>query len=164
MTARLPVVRERADELRLFDPHTGEEVELATATTDRLAALRCYILDLERDLLAQAKRDIDGELLARMDRAARWSVNANGYLVSAPSPAPSTEYDAEELRGRLDELVADGVLDLAAADAAVEVIISFKAKAAGIKALAKLGGPVAEAIDECSRSVDKVRRVSVKPA
>jgi hypothetical protein len=65
------------------------------------------------------------------------------------------------LRGRLEELVADGLLSMEAVDAAVEVVTGFKARAAGISALRKLGGVVAEAVEECSVSVEKPRRVSV---
>jgi hypothetical protein len=156
----LPVFRETADTVRLFDPATGEELQLATAPTDQLAEMRAYIRDLEEDLRL-AKQALDGEVLKRMDQRAMWSWAGNGYTLKAPSPAPVVEFDAEQLRGRLEELVAEGLLSMAAVDAAVEVVTSFKARVAGINALRKLGGTVAEAVAECATEVDKPRRVSL---
>jgi hypothetical protein len=158
--SRLPVLREAADHVRLFDPATGEELELASAPTDQLAEMRAYIRDLEEDLKL-AKQALDGEVIRRMDLECRWSWSGNGYTLKAPSPAPGIEFDAAQLRGRLEELVAEGLLSMAAVDAAVEVVTEFKPKVAGINALKKLGGAVAEAIAECATEVEKPRRVSL---
>jgi len=156
----LPVLRETADTVRLFLPSTGEELQLASAPTDQLAEMRAYIRDLEEDLRL-AKQALDAEVIARFDREAVWSWRGNGYTLKAPSPMPQIEFDAEQLRGRLEELVAEGLLSMAAVDAAVEVVTSFKPRVAGINALRKLGGAVAEAVAECSTEVDRPRRVSL---
>jgi hypothetical protein len=159
----LPVLRESADRVRLFSPSTGEEVIPADAATNTLAEVRDAIRTVEEDLRL-AKQTIDAELIGRMDSAAKWSVSVGGFKLSAPSPAPSVEYDAQALRGRLEELVADGLLSMQAVDAAVEVVTTFKVRAAGVNALRKLGGLVAEAVQDCSQTVDKPRRVTVSRA
>jgi hypothetical protein len=144
----------------IVDPRTGEAVLIHDATLDQLAACREWIRDLEHTT-REAKGLIDAEVVRRFDATAKWSATVAGFKLSAPSPAPAVEYDAQELRGRLEELVADGVLSMDAVDAAVEVVTGFKARAAGINALRKLGGPVAAVVEECSRVVEKPRRVSV---
>jgi hypothetical protein len=144
----------------IVDPRTGEAVLIHDATLDQLAACREWIRDLEHTT-REAKGLIDAEVVRRFDATAKWSATVAGFKLSAPSPAPAVEYDAQELRGRLEELVADGVLSMDAVDAAVEVSVSFKPRVAGIKALEKLGGIVAEAIADCSTAVQRSRRVSV---
>jgi len=161
--SRLPVLRESADRVRLFSPTTGAELDLGDAGTNELAAMRAYIRDLEEDLRL-AKQALDAEVLRRMDQAAKWSWSGDGWKLMAPSPAPATEYDAAQLRARLDELAAEGVLDASAVDAAVEKVTTLKVRAAGVKALAKLGGAVAQAVADCSRQVEKPRRVTVSRA
>jgi len=159
--SNLPILRESADTVRLFSPATGEELDLATAALQQIAEVRCLIRDHEEDLRL-AKRMLDAEILARMDRQAKWSWSADGFALSAPSPAPVTEYDAGRLRDRLDELAYNGVLERGAVDAAVELVVSYKPHPAGIKALAKLGGVVEETIAGCSTSSKRQRRVSVR--
>lgn len=157
---RLPVLRENADRVRLFSPATGEELDLPTAPTDQLAEMRAYIRDLEEDLKL-AKQALDAEVIDRMDREARWSWNGKGYRLSAPSPAPVTTYDAEELYERLSVLAAKGVISWEALGEAVARVWDYKPRVAGINRLRKLGGEVAEAIDACATEVERVRRVTL---
>lgn len=161
--SNLPILAGDNNEPRIVDRHTGETIAIHDATLEQLAGCRDWIRDFE-DTARAAKRLIDAEVIGRLDANARWTVEAGPYKLSAPSPAPETRVDAQELRGRLEELVADGVLSIAAVDAAVEVVTEFKAKAAGVKALVKLGGLVAEVVGECSSEVPRDRRVSIRRA
>jgi hypothetical protein len=156
----LPVLRETADEVRLFDPATGEELDLATAATDQLAYMLAYIRNLEEDLKL-AKQTLGTEFTERCDREARWSWAGNGYTLKVPSPAPSVEYNAEQLRVRLNALAAQGVISFDAVHEAVEKVVTYKPRVAGINRLRKLGGAVASAIDETATQVEKARRVTL---
>lgn len=159
-TVKVAVLRENADRVRLFDPATGEELDLPTVTTDQLAEMRAYIRDLEEDLRL-AKQALDAEVIDRMDKAAHWTWNGKGYRLSAPSPAPVTKYDAPELYERLSVLAAKGVISWEALGEAVARVWDYKPRVAGINRLRKLGGEVAEAIDACATEVDRPRRVTL---
>ena len=117
-----------------------------------------------RELERQAKeiRDTLGEeLVRRMDAKAKWTLNLDGYKVSAPSPAPKVEWDVTALRSTLAALRDQGI-DEDALDAAMDVVVTYKPRTAGLNALKKLGGLVAEQIEACAVEVEPVRRVTVK--
>ena len=106
----LPVLRDKRTPYGC-STRTGEEVILPDATTDKLAELRDWIRSTEEDLRI-AKRALDAEMIGRMDKEATWSTTVGGYKISAPSPAPSTEYDAVDLRHGLEELQEEGLISL----------------------------------------------------
>lgn len=157
----LPVVYDGAATLTIVDPGTGEAVALTDAGDDALARWRSTVRDLE-DLLKEAKRIVDGEVLRRMDAAGEWTLRAGGYTIKAPSPAAGKETeweDVERLRARL-ALEAGLAQDLV--DAAFEPVTEFKARAAGIGRLRKLAREdVAAILADHERTKDKTRRVSV---
>lgn len=141
-------------------PLTGEAIELA-AETDTLAQWVDQLRELERQ--AKEARDMIGlELLRRMDAKASWTLRAGDFKITAPSPAPKTEWDVDQLRATLADLRDQG-LDEDAIDAALEVVVTYKPRTAGLNALRKLGGEVAERIAACGTEVEPARRVSVKP-
>lgn len=134
-----------------------------TATSDDLADLVDKVRITEQTL--RNYRELIGlELLRRMDKSAKWTIQTPQYTVTAPSPdaAITEEWDIERLRDLLADLQDEGVIDADAADAALEVSFSYKVRAAGIKNLRKLGPEIAQLIDECATEVPKNRRVSVK--
>lgn len=141
-------------------PRTGEALDL-TADTETLAAWIDELREYE-SRSKEIRERIGAELVRRMDQSAKWTIHANGFKVTAPSPAPKVQWDAEALRPVLLELVFEGLISEEASDAALEVVLSYKAKPAGLNALLKLGGPVAERLSECRSEVEPVRRVSVK--
>jgi hypothetical protein len=157
----LPILRESADEVRVFDPGTGEEIIIADAPTETLAELRELIRSAEEDQ-RMAKQALDAELLARMDRAAKWTMNEGGYKLTAPSPTPVETFDAHALRADLEAASEQGLIDQGAVDAAVEVVVDYKPRLAGINALRKLGGDLADIVARHASLAERTRRVTVK--
>ena len=141
-------------------PTTGEVIDLATAPTETLAAYLDGVRDLERRLREQ-KAMATAEVLARMDREGRWTATLGDWKLTAPSPEPRRVYDAAALRADLEQLVADDLIAPAAAARAVEEVTTLKVSAAGVKALEKLGGPVADAVERHRTLETRDRRVSV---
>jgi hypothetical protein len=143
------------------NPLTGTAVELADGT-DALADMHDQLKEA-RSIIDEARNLLGDELVARMDRRGRWSLTHDGLTVSAPSPRPPIEYDAQALHTALIELAVSGTIDHGAVDDAVELEWTCKVKKRGVDALRKLGGAVAEAIDRCQVEAEaKPRRVSVK--
>lgn len=162
--SNLPILRESADEVRIFDPVTGAEIDLAEAPDEQLAELRDLIRDAEEEQRL-AKQAIDAEVIARMDRAAKWTLRAGGFEMTAPSPALKNEVvDAAALHAALMVFVDDGLLSVEAVDAAVQQVLTFKPRKAGIDALRKRGGRIAEVIAEHEQQVQPSRRVTLKRA
>lgn len=159
----LPILRESADEVRLFDPASGAEISLPDAPTATLAELRDIIRRTEEDQRL-AKQAIDAELLARMDRGAKWTLREGGFVLSAPSPSPVEEFDGHALRADLEDAAERGLISTEAVDAAVEMIVDYKPRAAGISALRKLGGEIADIISRHATTSERQRRVKVKAA
>ena len=144
------------------NPITGEVLTLASPNAD----LGRYLADLREfeGRVREYKRAVTDELLARMDRSASWTVHAEGVKLSGASPQPSEEWDGPALREALLDLVDEGVLSIEAVDAAVETVVSYKPRKAGINALRKLGGRAAELVAEHRREVEKQRYITVSRA
>lgn len=146
--------------IQVVSPITGELFELDRPSID-LARLLQDVRDAE-SMLREAKRVVGDELLRRMDQAASWTIRLEGGLtVKSSSPAAVEQFDAPELHDDLMALVDEGVLTVEAADAAVETVVSYKARKVGINALRKLGGRVAEIVNAHARSEEPTRYVSV---
>jgi hypothetical protein len=100
-----------------------------------------------------------------MDRVGKWTLREGGLTIKSSSPAAGTEkYDDERLADALAALVEDDVIDAEAARAAIEWVEPpppepyWKQKPAGIRALLKLGGKVAEAVLSAAVAVEPPRR------
>lgn len=145
--------------VQFANPVTGEVLTLAAETGD----LGRYLADLREfeSVLREHKRIVSRELLARMDRAASWTFHAGALKLTGQSPAPVREWDGAELRDALLGLVDEGLITVEAVDAAVETVVSFRPRAAGISALRKLGGRVVEVVDSLCRESERERRISV---
>ena len=140
-------------------PVTGQELDL-NLPDETLALLFDQIRELESE--AKVCRDaISEELIRRMDRNASWTVRGGGFKVSAPSPAPKTEYDASALNVALKQLVSEGLISNDAWDAAIVPVVTLKPHVAKLNALKKLGGRVREVIEGCETQVERSRRVTV---
>jgi hypothetical protein len=147
----------------IIDRATGELIPLTDAPDDALASLRDYLKDL-RSRIAEANALLDSEVVRRMDQDRCWTIHAGGLTLTAPSPAPAFEWDAPGLYSDLEAMVADGELSERAFLAAVDEVVGYRVKAAGVNALLKGGGPVAEIVKAHRTEVEKPRRVSVKRA
>lgn len=144
----------------LLDRTSGELIDLTEATTDRLAEVLLTTRELEAELRS-AKALVSREVHRRMDREAKWTARVGGYELRGQSPE-RVEYDPEELGRRLRVLRRSGLVSPAACRNALERVVSARPRKAGIRALLKLGGEVAEAVCACERPVESERRVSVK--
>lgn len=141
-------------------PMTGEALELHNAETGDLAQLLDSLKDYE-SRLKEAKSLVSQEVLRRQDQSASWTTRAGGFVLKGSSPAPGEEYDALALREDLLGLVDEGALSIEAVDAAVETVVTFKARKAGLSALRKLGGVVAQIVDRHAQPTQKTRYVSI---
>lgn len=160
----LPILRETADDVRLFDPASGEELDLASCSDETLAGLRDLIRDAEEEQRI-AKRKIDAAILHRMDFQRKWTLHAAGWTLTAPSPEQVLEIDdAAALHADLMGLVDAGMLAVDAVNDAVEQVVTFKPRKRGLAALRRGGGEAAEIVAAHEVRVDPVRRVSVKRA
>lgn len=140
-------------------PLTGETLDLQTAPDENLARFLADVRDYE-SRLKEAKAIVSREALRRMDAGASWTLRAGDYTLKGSSPAPSEEWDEIALLSDLHQLVDEGVITEDAAGAAVETVITYKVRKAGINALRKLPG-VAQIVDRHSQPVEKTRYVSV---
>lgn len=141
----------------IVSPVTGEAIDLGAHANDLAHAID-HVRDLEAQL-RNVKRQIADELIARMDRAAAWTLTADDWKISAPSPS-RLEYDAEKLATVLTRLVADGRLDPDAARRAI--VLEPKVKRAGLEAIRRLGGEVRDEVDACGSVSDAPRNVTLK--
>lgn len=145
----------------IVSPATGEVLALDAPTED----LAGWLVDV-RDWEAQArdaKRVVTAEILSRLDRGASWTAHFPdaGIKISGDSPAPVEEWDGAELRTFLLDLVDEGVITVEAVDAAVQTVVTYKPRKAGINALRKLGGRAQEVVDALCRTVERDRRITV---
>jgi hypothetical protein len=141
-------------------PVTGEVLPLDAPTADLARAL-----DELKELtsrIREVRERIDEEVLRRLDAKARWTAHEGGFKVSAPSPAPKPEWDGRALALVLAELRGNALIDYEAAEAALEMVVAYKPKAAGLNRLLMLGGEVAERVGACRVMVEPARRVTVK--
>jgi hypothetical protein len=141
-------------------PFTGEAVDLATAEIGDLAKLLADVKDYQ-SRLSEAKSLLSQEVLRRQDQAAKWTTPAGGYVLKGSSPAPVEEFDALALREDLLGLVDEDALSIEAVDAAVETVVTYKARKSGVNALRKLGGVVSQIVDRHARPIEKARYVSI---
>jgi hypothetical protein len=144
---------------RFPNPITGEMLSLSSPDAD-LARFIADIRDYETQVRG-LKSLVNAELLRRLDeRLDGWTAHLeDGITISAPSPEPSDEWDAAGLRGALEELADKGTLPISAVDAAIEVVVSYKPKTAGLKVLRKAG--YGELLDRFVRKVEKARYIKV---
>jgi hypothetical protein len=146
----------------VLHPLTGEVLELDATPTEELGRFLYEIRDLE-SRLREIKSLANREILSRQDRNAEWTTRAGEYVLKGASPSSTSteEFDGLALRSDLCELVDSGVLSIEAVDAAVQTVIIYKARKVGVNALRKLGGVVAETVDQHAKSVEKPRYVTV---
>jgi hypothetical protein len=144
----------------IVNPTTGEALTLESSTED----LGRYLADVREaeSLLREATNYVSAEILQRQDAAASWTTHVNGLTLTGASPAPSEEFDELALRESLWQLVDEGVITVEAADNAVETVVTYRVRKAGITALRKLGGRVADAINQHATEVPKRRSVRVE--
>ncbi len=142
-------------------PVTGEVLELTGDTADLVRWLR-EVREMESQI-REVKRVVTAELIERMDREARYTLHVGDLEVKGDGPVAPTIYDGEQLRVALGEYVEAGAITEEALDRAVEFVPGYRPRAAGLKALARLGGGIAETIERHAKPKDSYeRRVTIK--
>ena len=147
-------------------PYTGEAIVLSYTTDAQLAQALDDARLFEQSRLRAFKRELQDELLRRMDAAAArgeqgaWTIRDGEWKLTGDSP-DRTEYDLEELRGALR--VARLCAGLISEDVLGEVIVpsGWKVAKRPLAQLAKLGGVVKDAIKSCELPVTRPRNVTV---
>lgn len=148
--------------IQLVNPSTGELVEL-DGPTESLAEFLADMREHE-SLCREAKKLVTREVVNRMDKGAAWTLHVAGLKLTSTSPQPTEEFDGPGLHEALDVLVREGVISPEALDAAVETVVTYKPRKAGINALRKLGGRVAKTVAAHRREVEKDRYIRVERA
>lgn len=141
------------------NPVTGEVLTLDSPDVD----LGRYLSDLREfeSVLREHKSMVNRELLARLDKRRSWTSHLPGMKLSAPSPKPDESWDGAELHARLLEFVDRDELDIEAVNAAVAIVTRYEPRKAGINALRKGGGPVADVVNELCVESERNRYISV---
>ena len=107
----------------VVDLKTGELVDIANASTERVAELATNMVDV-RAQITEVEQAISTELVARLDQQAVWTILVGDpttaqWEITAPSPAAGTEtYPADRLIPELEDLIAQGVITTDAASRA----------------------------------------------
>lgn len=142
-------------------PATGEVLHLTGETADLVRWLQ-EVRDMESQI-RDVKRLVTRELIARMDRDVRYTLQIGDLDVKGDGPIPPTVYDGQQLRQALTEYVDADVITQDTLDRAVEVTQEYRPRAAGINALKRLGGGVALTIEQHGRPKENYeRRISIK--
>lgn len=141
------------------NPVTGEVLSLDSPTED-LGAYLADIRDLE-SRIREEKAIVNRELLARLDKQRKWTLPlGNGLKISAPSDEPGEEWDGAQLHEALCDLADDEVITTDAINAAVEIVVEYKVRKAGLNALRK-NPRIAELIAPFCRQAERPRYVKV---
>jgi hypothetical protein len=148
-------------EIDVIHPLTGEMLVVRDAETNDLARFLDEIREYE-SRLREAKSIVNREVLRRMDADAHWTTYTNDWQLSAPSPTPGEEFDGQKLQEALYELAEQGVISKDSVYRAVQAQVVYKVQAAGVKALRRLGGVVAETINRHATPTEKKRYVRVE--
>lgn len=143
---------------RQFVNASGDVLTLDSPTED-LAGYLADVRDLESQL-REEKAIVNRELLARLDKQAKWTVHASGLSLSAPSPEPAWEWDGAGLHAALTELADQDIISTDAVNAAVEIEHVYKVRKAGVSALWKIPA-LRGLIDQFREPKDKARYVKV---
>lgn len=99
-------------------PGTGELIDVARAPDELLAYAHDAIADVERDLKSDKRRLAD-ELARRLDHEGRRSADAGAFHVEVNAPT-ERQWNVDELRGVLADLVAEGTISQAKAQACIK--------------------------------------------
>lgn len=128
----------------IIDTVSGELVPLDRVTTPQLVRLLGLVqhhIDGNLAGLYSAKRMLGDEMIARMDRQAKWTVKEPGVEVKAQSPTAGTiTWNGEKLYDTLMKLTREGMIDREAALRAAWPDTIYKTDQRAIDALRKIPG------------------------
>ncbi|MGA2014173.1 MAG: hypothetical protein ABSH51_27060 [Solirubrobacteraceae bacterium] len=146
-------------------PYTGEAIVPSDMTVAEIAQALDDARLFEQSRLRAFKRELQDEVLRRMDDAAArgqagaWTIRDGDWKLCGDSPDRS-DYHLDQLRGVLASLTHAGLISQSAVG---EVIVpaGWKVARRPLAQLAKLGGVVKDAIASCEQPVTRPRAVTV---
>lgn len=119
-------------DLTIIDRLHGEILDVRDATTERLAQAVTNMQEL-RAQLADEEKLVSDELIARLDREARWTLSVGDpregrvWVIKAPSPeAGTTVYPPDLLEHELRQLVERGTITADAAAMALKRTVTIE--------------------------------------
>lgn len=137
-------------------PRTGEAIDLHAAGTDDLLDCHDAFVDLKREM-AEGQREIDDELIRRMDHEGRRSFTFTGFKVDVTPPTEKT-WDVDTLLTTLDDLVEIKAISQDKADRCTKT----KVEPVWSELKTLLSDPrVKDAIEACFEETDARRYVKV---
>lgn len=146
-------------------PWTGELLDLASMSTVGIIDMLDEIHDFEYDRLRALKRQVQDELLARMDHAVasgennHWTVTLGDGRKVSGTPPVQERYAIEPLINTLERLIEEGLLTETAAGNALRV--KREPNVSGIKSLRKLGGIINQRLAACLEPDPRPRTVTI---
>jgi hypothetical protein len=143
---------------------TGEEIDLSRPTAE-LASWLDQIKQFQI-LGRSAESDIKLELQRRADHDNATELDGGDYVINVDKPAVVHEWQDEEtieaLKAVLADLILEGTISKKAADEALSVEVSYKVHSTKLKDLGRRDPAIAARIEDCVKTKEKPRRVSVK--
>jgi uncharacterized protein YecE (DUF72 family) len=158
--SRALVVNDGGGGALVAHPNTGELIDpRAMATTD-LAEVRARVTEV-RERWVEVLDVIDEVLRDRLDHEGRRSATVGDWKLKVPAPT-RVEVDGPRLYLALAQLVGEGEISQAKADATVARRYEYKVNRTELKALERHVSPaVREAVNACLGEVPQSRRVQV---
>lgn len=137
-------------------PRTGEAIDLHSSATDELLDCHDAFADLVREM-NEAKREIDDELIRRMDHEGRRSFTFDRFKVETNTPLEKS-WDVDALVETLDELVDDGLISQTKRDKCLKIDV----KPAWVEIKTLLSDPrTRDQLEACYSEVDARRYLKV---
>jgi hypothetical protein len=138
-------------------PVTGEALDVARASTADLARAFQTMVDLEKDFRS-VKRTISDQVAERLDYIGKRSGDVDGVHVEVTAPTEK-QWNIDELRGTLAELVAEGTID----EAKAIDCLRYKPEVVWAEVKTLLSDPRCKArIEHCFTEVGATRYLKVK--
>ena len=138
-------------------PRTGEAIDLHSAGTDDLLDCHDAFADLKREM-AEAQREVDDELIRRMDHEGRRSFTFTDFKIDVGPPTEKV-WDVAELEAALDLTVNDGLISQAKAE---KCLVKQPSKPVWRELKTLLSDPrIKERIEDCYEEAPSRRYVKV---
>lgn len=153
---------EMSPSLALVPWGTGEVLDLSSVDDRKIAETLEAAKQWEADVLKPFKRLLHELVLGRMDADAEWTIHVDGFDLSAPSPNLK-EYNVDQVRALLNQLVAEGKITKDAADKGVKSEVKWSVVVGGLNKLVKISDEIKERVEACKVPSTKTRSVTIKP-
>lgn len=103
----------------IVHPRTGEVLDPRELSTDTLLEARDLLSDGEREIRS-FKRQIDDEIVSRLDHEGRRQISFSDFKVTVNAPTEKV-WDVDRLEATLDDLTAEGLISIDKAERCTKV-------------------------------------------